>query len=114
MAAKVGFGTTSNMLEGSPAGGDYQGYGVGNNDTTFREATRKGKYPVDNTGPNRSQGEVPGAVRMYAATLNERPNISNPRNRGPERPPSRVGAEPIPVVEMASRATGRLSGSDTE
>lgn len=108
----VNFGSSSNKFDGSPGGGEYQGYGVGNTDAAFREATRKGKYPVDNTGPNRSQGEVPGAGSIYAAMLNERPNISNPRNRGPERPPSRSGATPIPIMTMASRATGRLSGSD--
>jgi hypothetical protein len=108
----VEFNKTSNMLEGSPAHGEYQGYGVGNSEESFREATKKGKYPVDNTGPNRSQGETPGAGSIYSAMLNERPNISNPRNRGPERPPSRSAATPIPVVNMASRATGRLSGGD--
>lgn len=103
---------TTNMLEGSPAGGMYQEFGVGNTEASFREATRVGKYPSDNTGPNRSQGEVPGAGSIYAAMLNERPNISNPRNRGPERPPSRAGAVPLPVVDMSIRATGRLSGED--
>lgn len=108
----VKFDTTSNMLEGSPGAGEYQGYGVGNTETSFREATRKGKYPADNTGPNRSQGETPGSGSIYAAMLNERPNISNPRNRGPERPPSRSAATPIPVVNMGGRATGRISGHD--
>lgn len=108
----VSIDTTTNKFEGSPADGEYQGYGVGNNESSFREATRKGKYPVDNTGPNRSQGETPGAGSIYSAMLNERPNLSNPRNRGPERAPSRSAATAIPVVEMASRATGRLSGND--
>ena len=110
--ANVDFGKSTNKLDGSPANGEYQNYGVGNTDDAFREVTRKGKYPSDNTGPNRSQGEVPGAGSLYAATLNERPNISNPRNRGPERAPSRSAATPIPVVEMSSRATGRISGED--
>jgi hypothetical protein len=44
--------------------------------------------------------------------LNERPNMSNPRNRGPERPPSRSAATPIPVQMMGGRATGRITGSD--
>lgn len=110
--ANINFGKTSNMLDGSGAGGEYQNYGVGNSESTFREVTRKGKYPSDNTGPNRSQGETPGAGSIYAAMLNERPNISNPRNRGPERPPSRSGATPVPIVENSSRATGRLSGGD--
>lgn len=110
--AGVGFGSTSNMLNGSPGNGEYQGYGVGNTDSAFHESTRKGKYPSDNTGPNRSQGEAPGSGSIYAAMINERPNISNPRNRGPERAPSRSAATPIPIVEMGSRATGRLSGGD--
>lgn len=108
----LNIGKSTNTFDGSGGGGEYQGYGVGNTDTTFREATRKGKYPADNTGPSRSQGETPGAGSIYAATLNERPNISNPRNRGPERPPSRSAATPIPVQTMASRATGRLNGGD--
>lgn len=108
----VNISTTTNKFDGSPGDGEYQNYGVGNTDASFREATRKGKYPTDNTGPNRSQGETPGAGSIYAAMLNERPNLSNPRNRGPERAPSRSGATPIPIVEMASRATGRLSGED--
>lgn len=110
--AEVKFDKTTNMLEGSSADGEYQGYGVGNNDASFREATRKGKYPHDNTGPNRSQGETPGSGSIYAAMLNERPNLSNPRNRGPERAPSRSAATPIPITTQASRATGRLTGSD--
>lgn len=108
----VEFDKTSNVFDGSPAGGEYQGYGVGNNNSSFREATRKGKYPADNTGPSRSQGEVPGAGSIYAVTLNERPNISNPRNRGPERPPSRSAATPIPLQVMQGRATGRITGND--
>jgi hypothetical protein len=110
--ADIEFQKTSNKLDGSPGNGEYQGYGVGNNESSFREATRKGKYPVDNTGPTRSQGETPGAGSIYSAMLNERPNISNPRNRGPERAPSRSGATAIPTVEMSSRATGRLNGHD--
>ena len=108
----VNIGASTNKYEGSPGDGEYQGYGVGNTDASFREATRKGKFPSDNTGPSRSQGEVPGSGTIYAAMLNERPNISNPRNRGPERAPSRSAATPIPVQTMASRATGRISGSD--
>ena len=108
----VPFGKTSNKFEGSPGGGEYQNYGVGNTNESFREATRKGKYPVDNTGPNRTQGETPGAGSIFSVMLNERPNISNPRNRGPERPPSRSGATPIPATTIASRATGRLSGGE--
>ena len=93
--AGVNFGTTSNQFDGSPGDGEYQGYGVGNTESSYREATRKGKYPTDNTGPNRSQGETPGAGSIFSAMLNERPNLSNPRNRGPERAPSRSAATPI-------------------
>lgn len=108
----INAGKTTNSYEGSPGGGEYQDMGVGNNTTSFREATRKGKYPMDNTGPNRSQGETPGTGTIYSVLLNERPNISNPRNRGPERTPSRSGATPIPEVTLASRATGRVSGGE--
>jgi len=104
----VNIGSSTNKFEGSPANGEYQGYGVGNTDEAYREATRKGMYPSDNTGPNRSQGESAGAGSIYSAMLNERPNLSNPRNRGPERAPSRSGAKAIPVVTVESRATGRL------
>jgi hypothetical protein len=108
----VNTGSSTNKFEGSGGGGDYQSYGVGNTDATYREATRKGKYPSDNTGPSRSQGETPGAGTIYSAMLNERPNLSNPRNRGPERPCSRSAATPIPIQSMGSRATGRINGSD--
>lgn len=108
----VNSGASTNKFEGSPGGGEYQNYGVGNTDSAYREATRKGKYPSDNTGPSRSQGETPGAGSIFSAMLNERPNMSNPRNRGPERAPSRSGATPIPIQSMGSRATGRITGSD--
>lgn len=104
----VKFDTTTNMMSGEMAAGEYQEMGVGNTTTTFREATRKGKYPSDNTGPNRTQGEVPGAGSIFSAMLNERPNISNPRNRGPERAPSRSAATPLGIVDSDSRATGRI------
>jgi hypothetical protein len=70
------------------------------------QATRKGLFPDDNTGGDRSQGETAGAGSIYAAVLNERPNISNPRNQGPERAPSRVGSSKIPVATDATRNTG--------
>jgi hypothetical protein len=110
MGLSLNSGKTTNMLEGSAGGGAYGAYGVGNTTETYREATRKGKYPSDNTGPSRSQGETPGAGSIYAAMLNERPNISNPRNRGPERAPSRSGGTPIPITSMASRAVSRVTG----
>jgi hypothetical protein len=103
-------GNTSNKLAGSPGGGNWQNNGVGNSDDAFVEATRKGKYPDDNTGPNRSQGETAGAGSLYGTQLNERPNLSNPRNRGPERAPSRMGATPLPVVTANARHTGRVGG----
>lgn len=100
---------STNRYEGSgPL--DRMTLGVGATTESFREATRKGKFPTDNTGPGRSQGETPGAGSIYAAVLNERPNVSNPRNRGPERAPSRIGATQLPTVYMDSRATGRISG----
>lgn len=107
--AKVNMEKTTNTYVGSPAGGGYQDMGVGNNDMAYREATRKGKWPGDNTGPGRSQGETPGAGTIYAAVLNERPNISNPRNRGPERAVSRSAGTAIPITMMEARNTGRLS-----
>lgn len=73
------------------------------------QATRKGAFPDDNTGGERSQGESPGAGSIYAAVLSERPNISNSRNQGPERAASRVGASTIPVLNMGARNTGRKS-----
>lgn len=97
------------MFGGSAANGGYQDAGVGNNEASYREVTRKGKYPSDNTGPSRSQGETPGAGTLHAATLNERPNMAQTRNLGPTRPCSRSAATPIPIMTMASRATGRAS-----
>lgn len=90
-------------------GTDRMGSGVGAADSNMVQATRTGLYPSDNTGGDRSQGEVPGAGSLYAATLNERPNISNPRNQGPVRAPSRVGSSAIPVMMMSGRNTGRKS-----
>lgn len=106
----LNLGQTTGQFQGSPGGGEYQGYGVGNTTLAYREATRRGKFPSDNTGAMRSQGEVPGAGSIYAAVLNERPNISNPRNRGPERSPSRSATTPIPILDIDARATGRVSG----
>lgn len=75
--------------------------------------TRRGRFPNDNTGPGRSQGEVAGAGSLYAAVLNERPNISNPRNQGPTRTMSRIGQSSIPVAMMTDRDTGYLGGGNT-
>lgn len=98
--------TTREATISGPAG--YQEEGVGNTDVPYREATIKGKFPGDNTEGERSQGEVPGAGSLYAAVLNERPNVSNPRNMGPSREPSRSASTPIPVVGMGSRKVNRL------
>lgn len=110
--ASVNFDKSSGKYAGSGEGGEYQNYGVGNNERPFVEATRKGKFPSDNQGGGRSTGETPGVGTMYSVELNERPNISNPRNRGPERAPSRSASQGIPTVMMGSRATGRISGQD--
>lgn len=88
--------------------GDYMEEGVGNSVAPYREVTRSGMFPGDNTGGGRSQGEVPGAGSMFAAVLSERPNISNLRNLGPTRAPSRSASTPITVVEQGSRNTGRI------
>jgi hypothetical protein len=95
---------------GMAGGYDDGEAGVGNTTTPYREATRVGKFPNDNTGPNRSQGEVPGAGSLYAAMLNERPNVAMGAivNGGPSREPSRSGSTPIPVVGMESRKVNRL------
>lgn len=91
-----------------PAPGQYGEEGIGNTTAPFREVTRAGLFPNDNTGPGRSQGEVPGAGSLYAAHLTERPNLAMTRNMGPSRAPSRSGGTPIPVVTMNARQTGRL------
>ncbi len=92
---------------GSSAGVDRMADGVGQAASHMVDATRQGLFPGDNSGGERSQGEVAGAGSMYAAQLNERPNLSNPRNQGPSRAPSRLGAATLPVVGMGSRNTGR-------
>lgn len=95
-------------MAGTGAGGKYQEYGVGNSPSPTHQATRVGRFPDDNTGGGRSQGETPGSGSIYAAVLNERPNISNPRNRGPMRAPSRMGRTPVAATTMTSRKTGRV------
>jgi len=75
------------------------------------DVTREGKYPNDNTSGERSQGEVAGAGSIYAAVLNERPNISNPRNQGPVRAHSRVGKSTIPIAMVRTRQDGKVAGS---
>ena len=98
----------TNTFKGSAGGGRWQGKGVGNTERTYVDATIRGKFPKDNSGPGRSQGETAGAGSIYAAVLNERPNVSNMRNQGPSRTPSRSGSSAIPVMRMGRRRTGRL------
>ena len=89
-----------------------QGYTT---EASMIKTTRPGKFPNDNSGGGQngpggqSQGEVPGAGSIYAAMLNERPNMSNPRNQGPTRPGSRVGESRIPVTTMETRKTGEIT-----
>lgn len=72
---------------------------------------------VATTGPHvsgdvvgtRTDGEFPGVGSVYAATLNERENKSNTRNRGPSRDPGVVGGAKLPAMGMASRQTGRVA-----
>jgi hypothetical protein len=82
--------------------------GVGQAAEHMVQATRTGRFPNDNTSGQRSQGETAGSGSIYAAVINERPNISNPRNQGPTRAPSRMGSSVIPVTTMASRNTGTV------
>lgn len=102
------YDSDTTKAETDPGSGDYGEEGVGNNSQPFIEATRAGRFPNDNTGANRSQGETPGAGSIYAAMLNERPNISSNRNSGPDRAPSRSGSTPIMVQNMGGRRTGRV------
>lgn len=90
-------------------GVERMGHGVGQAAQHMVQATRTGAYPNDNTSGMRSQGETAGAGSIYAAVLNERPNISNPRNQGPVRAPSRMGSSVMPVITMSERNTGRKS-----
>lgn len=95
------------MSDTTKSPGDRSVYGTGMAKEHFVQATRTGKFPGDNTSGERSQGEVAGSGSIYAATLNERPNLSNPRNQGPTRSPSRMGSSSIPVATMAMRNTGK-------
>jgi hypothetical protein len=81
--------------------------GVGAADSNNVNATTPGK-DAGSSG-NSSQGETSGAGSIYSAQLNERTNLSNMRNQGPTRKPSRLGESTIPVATMANRNTGRLS-----
>ena len=88
--------------------GEYGEEGVGNTMAPFRDVTRRGLFPNDNMGGDRSQGETPGAGSIFMAVMTERPNLSNPRNMGPSRMPSRSGSTPIDVVTQNMRNTGRI------
>jgi hypothetical protein len=98
----------TNKSDMKPGDGSYMEEGVGATTTPFVEATRVGRFPNDNTGGDRSQGEVEGAGSIYAAMLNERPNISRNNDSEPDRAPSRLGATAIPIVRQGDRKTGRL------
>ncbi len=93
------------------SGIDRMSKGVGAADSNNTDVTNDEMQEMPETGvsgPNSSQGEVGGTGSIYTAQLNERPNISNPRNQGPTRAPSVIGAATIPVVRMAQRHTGKL------
>lgn len=91
---------------GTSGGGAYQNIGVGNSESVATEATNKASG-VGAPGSEKSQGETEGVGSIYSAQLNERPNLSNPRNRGPERSPSAVGSKALPIISASSRKTGR-------
>ena len=93
---------------GSGGGGRYQSRGTGNTEMPYMDATIRGKFPSANMGAGRSQGETSGAGSIYAAVLNERPNVSNMRNQGPSRRPSRSASGAMPIVSVQNRKTGRL------
>lgn len=90
------------------ASGDRVSEGVGMASSHTVDAKRAG-IGEGSPGSDRSQGEVGGAGSIYSAQLNERPNISNPRNQGPTRAPSRIGSTSMPVITMAKRNTGKIS-----
>lgn len=69
-------------------------------------ATRSGKFSASGGS---SQGETAGIGSQYSAQLNERPNLSNMRNLGPEREGSIVGKSTIPVATMVQRNTGKVA-----
>lgn len=80
-----------------------KGLGMASSNTV--DATTPGKDAGSNGS---SQGETSGAGSTYSAVLNERENLSNTRNRGPERAPSRIGGQSMPVVSMGQRNTGKI------
>lgn len=79
------------------------GFGVG---ASSAVATVGGR--MIGPGGRGSQGEIPGAGTRYSVTLNERPNMSNTRNQGPEGNPAGVFANGFPMVTAAERNTGRI------
>lgn len=89
-----------------PAG--YQGLGVGNNDTTFKEATVGGKSGVAFVGPDRSQGETPGVGSDPCSGGSTGWGARSGPPRRPTRSASPSAMSPIPVVTSGNRATGRI------
>lgn len=55
-----------------------------------------------------TDGEFGGVGSSYAATLRERENKSNTRNKGPSRDGGPIGDRSIQNVSMSARRTGRI------
>jgi len=80
--------------------------GQGQTEPKTRVATT-GK-PTQPLPGERTDGEWPGAGSIHTATLNERQNKSNMRNRGPSRGTGGlVGDAVLPILTSATRRTGR-------
>ncbi len=77
---------------------------IGYSPTPMRQITKPSTAPSGGAGS--SQGEGTPAGSIYTVYMSERPNLSNTRNRGPERNHSVLGT--VPQTTMGSRATGRL------
>lgn len=59
-------------------------------------------------GAGNSEGEGTEVGSRYSATLTERENKSNTRNKGPSRNPGAIGGATLPVVRQTARKTGKL------
>lgn len=70
-----------------------------------KEVTRSGNKGDVESG-EMTQGEGFGPGTRYAATLNERENLSLNRNAGPDRPSANDGM--IPVPDQSVRKTGKI------
>ena len=81
--------------------------GLGANTSNQSEATVPAHASAALMG-ERTDGEFPGAGSRYSATLNERANKSNTRNRGPMHDPGEVGGAQLPVARMTGRAVSRV------